>query len=412
MGGKSSGSSGEKAIAKVQSQLGQQEIKIANDYLEFSKKQYADNQGFVKQVLDVQLPAMREQLTAGREDRSRYLKYFAPLENNFATQAANYDTPARREAEAGKATADVASAAEAQRQNAAQTLESYGIDPSMTRAQAIDRQIGISTAATEAQAANTARQNVEDRGIALKQSAINIGRGFPGQSLSETQGAVGTGSTAIGSHMAPQQQLAQGYGVASNMFGGASNALAGASQTYSSINQMANQTPWLDTVGAIGGMALGAYAGRKAGAVKGGTGEEIAMRADPPAKSDTVPAMIDRHEFVVPKDVVMKKCTDFFHRLVDKTRESTGIPDGGAASAAPAPAAGGGGHGIVDWLRAHRSLPPSPEAPQGPPEVQQPPQGDATMRQLLGNVIGAGSIGIHRTGQSPLIGSLNANLIR
>jgi hypothetical protein len=324
MGGKSAGDKGLKAVAATQQKLGEDQAAQGREYLEFSKKQYADNQKFVRQVLDVQLPAMRESLQAGREDRARYLTHFAPLETKFADDAAAYDTPARREAEAGRATADVATAAEQNRQNAALQLESYGIDPSMTRSMAIDRQVGVANAATEAAAGNQARIGVEERGRNLEQAAINIGRGYPAQSMAATGQAIGAGQAAVGTQLAPQGQMNQGAGVATNMFGSAGNALSGAAGTYNSINAIANQTPWLDVAAAVGGAAAGAYAGHHAGG--GPATDPNPVPVGIPVEPDTVPTILGRHEFVIPSDVVVRKGTEFFQKMIDKTRDDVGIP--------------------------------------------------------------------------------------
>lgn len=366
MGGKSGGTKGMKAVAKVQEKLGVEQAGIAKDYLAFSKQQYAANQGFVKKVLDVQLPAMREQLLAGRQDRARYNKYFAPLETKFAQEAKAYDTPARREAEAGRATADVASAAEQQRENAARQLESFGIDPSMTRAQAIDRQVGVATAANEAMAANQGRIGVEERGRQFEQAAINIGRGYPAQSLAATQGAVNTGTAATGTQMAPQGQMNQGAGVSGNFFSGASNALQGAAGTYQAINTAANQTPWLDTVATIGGMAAGGAAGHMAG---GGTPDrKLPVPVGVRTERDTVPALVGRHEFVVPSDVVLRKGTEFLEKMIHKTRaEASGVPltkPGKAKDSAADPAIPGMQAGPTPDPGARRLVPQTAQEPR------------------------------------------------
>jgi hypothetical protein len=51
-----------------------------------------------------------------------------------------------------------------------------------------------------------------------------------------------------------------------------------------------------------------------------------------PLPGDTVPVMLNPHEYVIPKDVVMTKGTDFFDRLIDKTRnpapKKTAVPTG------------------------------------------------------------------------------------
>lgn len=317
-GGKGGGDiDGLEDMADVQLELGQEQAKIARDYLKFSQKQYADNQQTLKPILDTQLATMREQLKYGREDRARYDKIFAPMEEAFAKEAKGYDTGARREAEAGRAGADVATAAQAARENAAQTLESFGIDPSTTRAHALDRKAALDTALSTASAENQARTRVEDTGRTMRTNAINLGRGFPAQANAGYGAAGGAGTAAAGTHMAPGQQLNQNQSVAQNWFSGANSGIAGAAATQGQVAQLSGQTPWLDATSGIAGMALGGWLGRS----EGGSVAEAMAEGTPPGPGDTVPVMMNPREYVLPADVVARKGTEFLDRFVESTRK-------------------------------------------------------------------------------------------
>ncbi len=159
----------------------------AMDQLQFAEDRWADQQALLDQVLSVQLPIMQQNFVNAQEDRSRYETVFQGMEDRLVSEALDYDTEARREKEAGEAIADVGTAFDAQRENAQRNLESYGIDPSQTRSQAIDADVRIAEAAAKAGAGNMARRRVEDTARGLRAEAINIGRGMPGQSMQQYQ---------------------------------------------------------------------------------------------------------------------------------------------------------------------------------------------------------------------------------
>src|SRR3990172_1371204 len=171
---------------------------IAGEQLAWAREQDTANRATLQQVLDVQLPAMREQADIAREDRARYEETFRPLEDKFIEEAQTYDTPERREAERGRAIADVTSSFDAQRRNALQRLEGYGVDPSQTRNAALDTGVRIAQAATSAGAAGEADRRVETTGRALRSDVINLGRGSLSGVAGSYAGAVGAGQAAIG----------------------------------------------------------------------------------------------------------------------------------------------------------------------------------------------------------------------
>lgn len=177
----------------------------SQDQLAWAKQQWAGQQDLLKQIVDQQQAVQDEQLKNARADRARYEQLYQPLETNLIQDFQNYDTQARRQLEAGQAVSDVSRAYEAQRQNAQRQLESYGIDPSQTRAQALDLGMRSQEAASQAAAGTQAARRVEDIGRSLRAEAINIGRGYPsqvagayGQSLAAGQGAGSSYNAGIG----------------------------------------------------------------------------------------------------------------------------------------------------------------------------------------------------------------------
>jgi hypothetical protein len=157
-----------------------------------------DQKDLLEQVISQQLPVQEEQLANARADRARYEELYQPLEENLVQEFFDYDSPERRELEAGRAQADVSRAFEAQRENALRQLESYGVDPSQTRSQALDLGMRAQEAAGQAAAGNTARNRVEDMGRSLRAEAINIGRGMPSQVAAAYGQSLAAGQTALG----------------------------------------------------------------------------------------------------------------------------------------------------------------------------------------------------------------------
>lgn len=228
--------------------------------------------------------------------------------------------------ERGRAIADVNSAFEAQRRNAQARLEAYGIDPSQTRAQALDIGMRTAQAAAEAAAADAATQRVENVGRALRAEAINIGRGLPSQVAGSYGQSIAAGQAGIGGANATSANSAN---LATSSLGFSGQALQGygqgagiRSQGYQgqlAAAEMANANaaaPWQALV-TLGGGALGAFM-EEGGPVT----ERGALPVPPiPGSTDRKPALLTPGEYVVPDDVVRFKGEEFFERLIRKSRE-------------------------------------------------------------------------------------------
>jgi len=178
---------------------------MANDQataqLEWAKTQHAENMGIVNRVLGVTLPAQEEQYANAVQDRARYESEFLPVEDEFIRDALEYDTPARRDREAGQAIADVRTQFEAERKNAEQRLSGYGADPSQISAGALDLNYRIAEATAAAGAGTNARTNVENIGRSLRGDVVNLGRGLPSQVASSYGQSVEAGQYAVGSQL-------------------------------------------------------------------------------------------------------------------------------------------------------------------------------------------------------------------
>lgn len=294
---------------------------VSANALAFQRESYERNIGILEQVLDVQLPQLEAAFRSSEEDRQRYLEVFQPIEDDLIREFQDFDTTERREQKAAERIADVRTQFEAQRRNQLRELEDYGIDPSQTRSQALDLGFRAQEAATAALAANQGRTEVEQLGRALRGEAINIGRGLPAQ-VAQSQaivnqtagGAVGnaTGVTNAGtSAFQPAAQFGnlalQGYGTTANIQNaGYQNAL----------QQHQANTAGIAGFGALTGTLLG---NTSLFAAEGGEVPEDLSAI--PQPGDKYPVMLGDDEFVIPADVVKRKGTEFFDKLLDKYQD-------------------------------------------------------------------------------------------
>ena len=340
--------------AEASTEVARMNQQTAQEQLQWARQQDAMNRQTLQQVLDVQLPAMRAQFDTAQADRQRYEQFFRPFEDKWAQEAANYDTPERRARERGAAVADVNTAFDAQRRNALQRLESYGVDPSAVRNGALDIGVRTAQAAAQAQAATGATKQVENTGRALQSDVINLGRGalsnaagFYGQAVGAggqaQQGALNTtqaGAGAIQSSLGFSNAALSGYGQAGNLMSqGYQNQLAGYNAQQQSTAGM------LQGIGGIAGMFMadgGQVEGIPTGAVAGQQRQgmpqgipftddgQVAGPGDGSGIDDRVPAYLSDGEFVIPADVVRMKGEEFFQKLIDQYHKPAAAQRGNA----------------------------------------------------------------------------------
>lgn len=251
-------------IAAANREAAQIQAEVAREQLDWAKKQYAMDSAVTQRVLDTFLPMMEHEAEAARADRQRYQQVFQPLEDTFLQRIREYDTPERREMEAGRAIASVAQAFDAQRRAALAELESFGIDPSAARAGALDRNIRLSQALAASAAGTEARRVVESTGLALLGEGVNIGRGYPGQVAGAYATAQGAGTGAINARLGTTQTGAQTMGTAPQYYANQANILGNWGRDVASMYgdyaraQASRSNPW----GTIAGTALGIIGGR------------------------------------------------------------------------------------------------------------------------------------------------------
>jgi len=302
---------------------------VAMEQLDWAREEYAMNRELLDDVLGIQIPIALEQWENSQEDRARYEEIFQPIEDDLVEEFKNFDTEERKNREAGRAMSDVARAQDAQREQALQRLEGYGIDPSQTRSAALDANLRAGEAAAMAGAGNQARTNVENTGRALRAEAINIGKGLPsqvaasyGQALQAGQQGIGganatygAGADAMGNPTSWMGQSTGAYGQAANTM----NMGYGNQMQQYGAEQQASGDFW-GGMGSIAGMAMGGGFGTALGA-KMFAADGGAIEGPGGPRDDAIPIQASDGEYVIPEDVMRRKGTEFFDKLVEKTQQ-------------------------------------------------------------------------------------------
>lgn len=160
---------------------------------------YDKTQGVTDQVVNQALG--NAGLLAGQagQDFANYNQMFPGTIQSLDTEAKDFASTPRVQAEMGRAGATATQAGDAQRQAALRDLESFGVDPSSGRYAGLDTAERMQTAASAAGAQNQARVNTEQIGRALRSEELqNLAR-LPGQGIGEmstANAAAGVGENA------------------------------------------------------------------------------------------------------------------------------------------------------------------------------------------------------------------------
>lgn len=315
--------------ANAMEQQGEWSFLTSQEQLKWAREQDAANRELLAQVLGPQLDAQQNQAKWAQEDRARYQNVFQPLEDNLIADFNSYGTPERIAMERGRAMSDVATSFDAQRRNALQRLESYGVDPSQTRNAALDLGTRIQQGAAMAAAGTNATRVAEDKARALRADAINIGRGMPSQVAQSYGQAVAAGNSALGGANSTFGTSASAMGNPTAWGGLGMQGMQGAgnmmSQGYGNqmmaynAQQQANASTWGGIGSALGMAAMLADGGRPEEAVPT---QQPGLISEGPSDGsgidDQVVAKLSVGEYVVPADVVRAKGVEYFDRLVQK----------------------------------------------------------------------------------------------
>lgn len=311
--------------------MARQQMRFSQNYMrqqmDWAKKTYADNKQITDKVVDSFLDQQRVNSKNAAADRKRYEQIFQPLEDSLANEAKSYATQERRDSEMGRAEAGVGQEFEAARVNAQRQLESFGINPGSTRFAALDIGVRAQEAASKAAAGNQAAERVDATGRALRSEAINVGRGYPGQIAGTYNTSMQAGNQAINGNLSQTASGANIMGTGAQWAGINNQTMQGygniLNQNYANQMSQFNANQQGSGIGSLLGLA--GSLGMKY--MTGGAFADGGVVPDQVSPSrgkaiDDVPAQVTAGEFIVPKETVVFKGTEFFHKLISKSREA------------------------------------------------------------------------------------------
>jgi len=350
-------------LADAQTAAANMQYKTSQDQLAWAKQQYADQKPFTDKVQANLLDTMTQANTNARTDRARYEQVYLPLAKKQADEASNWDSDDRLAQQRGSVGATVAQGFDAADAAATRQLESYGVNPGDARFAALNRGAKLSRAVAQVGAEQGSDTAIRTQAQGLRANAINVGQGFPGQ----VNQSYGTGTSGGTSGVGVANQTTGTYmpalGNPTAWAGLGNQSLANSAQTLSAqyagqlgqFNANSNASSgWGAIVGAGLGLAskflskggvVGRLPARLPGAVirgatavprsahgklafaNGGpvpeTGEAVPQSASvaPGQPGDTVPAMLEPDEMVIPKQAVQWFGQKHFQKLIEKAKE-------------------------------------------------------------------------------------------
>jgi hypothetical protein len=300
-----------------------------------SEAAYAMSNGENRQkLLEVQTRTAQREETAAIENRERYKNVYQPIEDDLIKTAKEADSPEKIAEMRGRAMGDVADQFDVARRKAAQQLEGMGIDAGQTRGGALNLAVNVQEASAKAAASEGARIGAENKALALRGEAINIGKGYPGQIAQANATALG-GAQAGGANIAGAgtQGFNMGNSLISarnstsanggNMMGsptqwgaGASGNYAGAANTLTQgYNAQLAQFKADSAVSSGIGSGLGSLLGFGLGFINKG-GKIPHDPVDPAGRKDRFAIAVAGDEYVIPASAARRLGTKYLDRLV------------------------------------------------------------------------------------------------
>ena len=201
---------------------------IGKEALAWYKQMYAEQAPLreqaastANQVSQQQLASMRQNDSISRDYWDYQKNTFRPLEAGIVSDALGYDNPARRDAAAGRAMADVEQQFGNEAAQQQRAMARMGVNPGSGRMLAMGNQMAMAQAAAKAGAANKARDSIELQGYARKMDAANMGRGLAssqatsaGVAMNAGNSAANTGGMALTQAQLAGNNMAQGFNAA------------------------------------------------------------------------------------------------------------------------------------------------------------------------------------------------------
>lgn len=217
--------------ALKQAQTGEDWLSFARDAFAVSEVRQKELDDLTNRVTEQQLGLATDQAKWSREDRDRYNSVYQPLEDDFIKEATNYATEDRQNEAAAEARADVQTAAANNRAATERANAAVGITPGSGRFAGVQAASDLGTTLAEAGAANTSRQAVRDKGLALKADVVNLGKGLPAQAAAGAGGSVAASGAALGGAQGTNSQALAASTIMNAGYGGAMQGYSGQAST-------------------------------------------------------------------------------------------------------------------------------------------------------------------------------------
>ena len=325
------------AVANASKEAAQLQYKLGQEQLAWAKEQYANDRTITDKVVDSFITTQDENLANARKDRERYERVFQPQEDALVQDANTYASEGKKDLERGRAQAAVGQQFDAARDAAVRQLESFGVNPASTRFAALDIGTRAQEAAAKAAAGNQADLQTEATARALRDQAINVGKGYPAQTNAAYGTANNSGAGAVNSSLATTASGANTMGTGTQWTGLGNQSTGQWGNTLNAGYQnelnawKANQSTSSGIGSALGLMGSALLGGTKPWifAAEGGAidpeatpGGAIPIGASPSGGKavDDVSARLTAGEFVVPKDVASWYGEKHLQSMIQKAR--------------------------------------------------------------------------------------------
>ncbi len=222
--------------AMMQAQTGQ-------DMLDFSMKAYEDSMkrqdvtdALGNEVTKQQLDTMKQQAGWAAEDRARTTGVFQPLQDKYIKDAEEWDSPERQAKLAAEARGDVMSNAALAKESTQRSQAAMGVSPTSGRFAGVERGADLATGLSAAGAENNARNMARSQGIALRESAINLGNGLAATASNSAALGVNAGTSAMGTNLSANAQAAGANQAVNAGFQGAMQGYSGQASSLNSLH--------------------------------------------------------------------------------------------------------------------------------------------------------------------------------
>lgn len=301
--------------------------------LDFVKSSYADNKIRLGEQDRLNGQVINQQMRLADSAESRaddaykfYQQTGRPLVEQSINDARQWDSEDNRADARGRAVAGATQQFDAAQGMQNRNLERMGVNPNSGKFLALNNQLMTQRALGTAGMATNADESRRLQGVGLRQQAGNMVNGMPAQAMGWAgqagqmgSSASGIGATNISNAMGVQGQMIGGFGGAANIFG---SGASGYNNAYSNIlkgTEIKSQenSAAMGGFGQLAGMGMGMSGYADGGKVRGpGTGTSDSVKA---VNTDNgQPIRLSNGEFIIPADVVAKKGSEFFQKMIDQ----------------------------------------------------------------------------------------------